>query len=288
MNALQVAIIGAGRAGCAIFHGWVQAGGTPPLLWTRSVATAEAAQRDGLPAQTSKDLPNLTTYDLVLLAVSDGSVEPVAQALAASARVSPATVVAHLSGALDLSPLGPLMQLGIEFGSLHPALSIAHRKASLRSASAAVDGSSLKAEALLADVATKLGMRVIRPKGDRARYHAAASIAGNFPQVLLEAAMQLLIESGLSREDARRTAGGLLLTAANNAVERGPSAGLTGPIVRGDVEVVAKHLRAIAAHPNAEKIEPLYRSAGAMALDLAREVNAPRQDALETLLRGGE
>lgn len=285
MSALRIAIIGAGRAGSALFNEWIRAGGEPPLLWTRSSATAEAAQGDGLPAQSGSSLPNLEGYGLIVLAVSDGSVGPLARTLADRQAVSQEAVVAHLSGALDLTPLDPLRHQGVAVGSLHPALSIANRKASLNGALAAVAGSSPETEALLSHVAETVGMRVIRPHGDRARYHAAASIAGNFPQVLLEAAMQLLTESGLTRDDARHAAGTLLVSAAKNAVELGPAAGLTGPIVRGDVEIVSKHLDALTLHPNAAKLEPLYRAAGLLAVDLARERNAPRQDELEILLR---
>lgn len=283
MSGPRIAIIGAGRAGSAIFHAWTESGGEPPFVWTRSATTAAAAQRDGTPAQTGHSLPSFAGYDLLLLAVSDASVGILARALERSA-LGPETVIAHLSGALDLSPLEPLKALGLQVGSLHPLVSIAHRRSSLRGAVAAVDASTPVVDALLTDVAERIGLRVIRPRGDRARYHAAAAVTGNFPQVLLEVGIRLLVETGLTRDEARAAVGPLMLGAAKNAVELGPTAALTGPIARGDVAVIEKHLAAIESMPGSSRIDDLYRAAGRIAIELARERNVPHLDELEALL----
>jgi predicted short-subunit dehydrogenase-like oxidoreductase (DUF2520 family) len=276
-----VAILGAGRAGSAIYARLREIGEAPALLWTRSEVTAQAARADGFPAESGATWPDFRSASLVLLAVSDGAVGGVAQSLAGSIR--PDAVVAHLSGALDLTPLAPFSAEGIAVGSLHPLVSIAQRRTSLAGAVAAVASSAPSADERLSELARKLGMSVIRPIGDRARYHAAASIVGNFPQVLLEGASQLLRSLGITEQESQRALGLLLQGAARNAAELGPAAGLTGPIVRGDVEVVQRHLNALS--DNGE-VRDLYVAAGRIAVELARHRGSPRIDDLKALFAG--
>ena len=261
----RIAILGAGRAGSALFHNLSECGHAPLSLWTRSTSTADSARAEGFPA-TSGALPSLVDAELIFLAVSDPAVTGLAEEIAATRSLAPGAIVAHLAGALDLGAMAPLSRLGIAIGSFHPLVSIATRRHSFEGTAIAVDASSPNAEAALAAAVTTVGGRVIRPRGDRARYHAAAAVAGNFPQILLEAAIRLLLGCGLTRDEARAALGPLLVSAARNAAELGPAAGLTGPVARGDVEIVRKHLAAIT---DAQPVEDLYRASTALAIELA-------------------
>ena len=267
----RVVILGAGRVGCALHRGLAAVGNAPVLLWTRSEATARAALDEGFPA-TYGELPAITC-DIALLAVSDGAVEELARTLPGRPR----RCQPPGRGALDLARLAGA---GTNVGSLHPVVSIASRATPLAGNAAAIDSSTPEADAALAQLAESLGMRVIRPRGDRARYHAACSVAGNFPQALLEAAVRLGAACGLSREDAIAAFGPLLVSAAGNAAERGPAEGLTGPVRRGDIEVVRRHLAAIAG----SDVEALYRSASMIAIDLAESIGAPNTDHLRRIV----
>lgn len=275
-ESLRVAILGAGKIGCSIHRGLVAAGHAPVLLWTRSAATAAAA---GVPA-TSGALPDIDA-DLVLLAVEDSAVASLAAELLRDNRLPKDVVVAHTAGALDLAPLSSL-SASCSTGSFHPIVSVASRTTPLSGSFAGIAGTDARSDARLTELAALLGMRVVRPQGDRARYHAAAAIAGNFPQVLLEAATRLLLECGLTAAETREAFGPLLLSAARNAAESGPAAGLTGPIVRGDLATVERHLKAIEA---AAAVERLYVAASAIAVDLAGQRGAPNLDALRDRLK---
>jgi predicted short-subunit dehydrogenase-like oxidoreductase (DUF2520 family) len=270
--ALRVAILGAGRVGCSIHRGLTDAGQTPVLLWTRSAASHQAALAAGFPVTTGA-LPSVDA-ELILLTVEDSAVASLA--LHMKARASTAAVLAHTAGALDLTPLDGWPSKG----SFHPIVSVASRTTSLASAFAAIAASDEMADARLLELARLLRMGVVHPTGDRARYHAAAAIAGNFPQVLLEAASRVLRDCGLSADEARQAFGPLLESAARNAAALGPSAGLTGPVVRGDVATVQRHLNALAGSDT----EALYRMASLIATDLAEQRGAPNLEALRALL----
>jgi predicted short-subunit dehydrogenase-like oxidoreductase (DUF2520 family) len=72
-------------------------------------------------------------------------------------------------------------------------------------------------------------------------------------------------------------------TVAN--LERGPAAALTGPIRRGDVATVRRHLAALAPEE-----QSLYRELGRVALRLAREAGLADEaaEAVERALAEGD
>jgi predicted short-subunit dehydrogenase-like oxidoreductase (DUF2520 family) len=101
--------------------------------------------------------------------------------------------------------------------------------------------------------------------------------------VLLSTAMRQLTSAGVDEAKARGALGALLVSAAENSNAMGPSAALTGPIVRGDVETVRAHLGALADVP---EILELYRAMSSEALLLATEAgtDAARLEQLRRVL----
>jgi predicted short-subunit dehydrogenase-like oxidoreductase (DUF2520 family) len=195
--------------------------------------------------------PALDGADVVILAVPD------AEIAAAAAAVPPGPLVGHCSGATTLAPLAPH-----EAFSLHPLMTVtgdlalgARSLAGVRpggetrgegtafaGASAAVAGSTPRAEAVAAALARALGMRPLEVHDeDRAAYHAAASIASNFLVTLEAAAERVAATAGIDREALAP----LVRAALENWVALGGERALTGPIARGDDETVARQRAAI-------------------------------------------
>jgi pantoate--beta-alanine ligase len=171
--------------------------------------------------------------DAVLLCVPDSEIA------AAAGAVAPGPLVGHCSGALgtDAIPGHP------ERFALHPLMTVTASGARFPGAGAAVAGSTPRALAAAVALATALGMRPFAvADADRAAYHAAASVASNF-LVTLEAAAERLA----SAAGADRTLLAPLVRATVENWERlGPQAALTGPLVRGDEETVARQRAAVA------------------------------------------
>ena len=84
-----------------------------------------------------------------------------------------------------------------------------------------------------------LGFSPVEVPGDRALYHAAAVTAGNFATVLLVQASRMLSAAGVSQEEARACSTPAI-TSLKNAIDHGAAA-LTGPVARGDNEVIDAH-----------------------------------------------
>ncbi|HVS48462.1 MAG TPA: DUF2520 domain-containing protein [Candidatus Dormibacteraeota bacterium] len=210
---------------------------------------------------------------IVFLAVPDDAVSTLGERLAAAgSRIPDGVAFVHLSGALTLNALDALRSRH-PIGSFHPLQSFPEPRspAALRGIVVAVDASRTPLQRRLAGLARALGAR---PKhvGDRERviYHAAAVFASNYVDALLGQAVQLLEAAGWSEREA--TSGLLALTegALANVRKRGVAAALTGPVRRGDVTTVQRHLAALSGSASPPLVD-LYRMLGLIALEIAVE-----------------
>ena len=106
-----------------------------------------------------------------------------------------------------------------------------------------VAGSTPRALATATKLAAALGMRPFAvADSERAAYHAAASIASNFLVTLEAAAERLAAAAGADRS----LLAPLVRATVENWERLGPEAALTGPLVRGDEETVARQRAAVA------------------------------------------
>jgi predicted short-subunit dehydrogenase-like oxidoreductase (DUF2520 family) len=183
-------------------------------------------------------------------------------------------VVLHASGSAEPPALELLRAQGHPGGTFHPLLPLTdptRATEQLRRAWVGIDGDEA-ARVVSRELAAAIGARVLEiPEGVKARYHAAAVFASNFPMVLLATAMKLLTSAGVPEDTARGALGTLLVAAAENASALGPSAALTGPVARGDVETVRAHLGVLADVP---EVLELYRVLSRGAVGVAEEGGA--------------
>ena len=210
-----VAVVGAGRLGPVLAAGLRDAG-----------LRVDGPLRRGQAPEASAGV--------VLLCVGD------AEIAAAAATVPPGPLLAHCSGATGLDVLGARPCF-----SLHPLMTVTRDvdPRVLHGAAAAVAASGPEALDTAEALAAALGLRPIRiADGDRAAYHAAASIAANFLVTLLAAAERLGETAGLPRAALVP----LVRTAVDNWAREGAREALTGPVARGDADTVARQRQAVA------------------------------------------
>jgi predicted short-subunit dehydrogenase-like oxidoreductase (DUF2520 family) len=62
------------------------------------------------------------------------------------------------------------------------------------------------------------------------------------------------VVAGLTRKDARRKSLPIIRQTLENYSRLGPQNSFSGPIIRGDVKTVAKHLTALKKHPEARDV----------------------------------
>jgi len=258
-----VFILGAGRAGRGLSRALRASGVHLIGLHGRR----EEREPDVVTAGAIPDAAHAA--DTILVAVRDGQLEEALGELAA-APLAAGAVVLHASGSAEPVALAELRKAGHPCGTFHPLVPLADpaRAAErLRGAWIGIDGDPGAIE-VAKQLAERLGAHTLRiPAGEKAAYHAAAVIASNFPTVLAAVAVSLLGSIGMNERESWGAIRALMRGAVANLDTDVPARALTGPIARGDVETVQKHLAALEPHPAALE---LYAMLSQVAVELAR------------------
>ncbi|MFI5046791.1 MAG: DUF2520 domain-containing protein [Acidimicrobiia bacterium] len=265
------ALVGPGRAGSAIAtaltgRGWraiAVAGRSPEATSTREVAARLGAEpRDVGDAGRGAEL--------VVIATPDAAIADAGAALAPG--LEPGALVVHLAGACTLDELDKLRveRPDVVLGSLHPLQSLPDADLGARRLAGswcAVDGPSS-----VDRLAVSLGMRPFRvPPERRAAYHATATVASNHLVALVGQATRIGSTAGVPPEALWP----LVRATLENVEALGAAAALTGPVARGDVDTVVRHLEAVAPEERAA-----YTALAASALALTGRDDAALRDAL--------
>lgn len=222
---LRVTLIGKGQVGTAL----------AVALGRQGVSVQSISFRKGLPDR-------FVHPDLVLVCVRDGQIPRVVSWLMRR-RLDSRTVVAHVSGALSAEVLDPLRQCCRGVAQFHPFRSIrAEREVSFAGAFFVASGDRL-AIAVLRRVARLLGSKLaVRPELVQSKYHLGAAVLANGGIALLHLSHHLLVESGIESKAALGMILDLQRSVLHNVELHGVEAALTGPVRRGDVETIRRHL----------------------------------------------
>lgn len=282
-------IAGTGRVAQALGRLLAAAGEPVAFVAGRDAARAAAAASFIAHGAQAVSFDHLAARaQQVIIAVSDDAIASVAGRLAAAGMRSGAAL--HTCGARGSDELAALQSAGVSCGVLHPLQTVATAErgvAALPGAWFAVAGDAA-ASAWARHICELLGAKTLAVAPDRMPlYHAAAALASNYVTGLLDAAVILMKTAGIEEETALDALGPLVRASVENTLALGPVKALTGPLRRGDVETVRRHLLSLAGAPPLAR--ELYRSAGLHTLDVARRAGLaePQARALEALLREG-
>jgi predicted short-subunit dehydrogenase-like oxidoreductase (DUF2520 family) len=262
-----VGIIGPGRAGVGLALALFRAGYDVRLHGRRKKPVPKPLK---LTVGAENEPPAwIAQAGVVILAVRDDAIRPLAEALARAGALRPAQVVLHLSGAQGQEALGPLVGSRAALGSLHPLQTISdpeHAAERLKGAWAAVEGMP-RAVQVAEALAHDLGLRPFHiPSKVKPMYHASAVFASNYFVVVEAVAQRLLRHAGLSDAEAWQALRPLVEGTLENLSRQQPIAALTGPVARGDEATIRRHLEALTRDDAV-----LYRALGRAALELAQK-----------------
>lgn len=285
-------IIGAGRVGRTLASLWEEKrtftiqdvlDHTP-----QGAASAVAFIGDGRAVSRMQDM---RAADAWMLTPPDGAIAACCAELAQGGLLRPGVVVFHCSGALASAVLAPAAARGALTASVHPLKSFADPRDAVRSFAGthcAAEGGRAALD-LLRPAFERIGAAVseIEPRF-KTIYHAASVIVCNYLTALLETGLRSYEKSGLTRDTALKMMEPLVRETVDNVFKLGTAKALTGPIARGDDEVVARQLEALSswdAHAG-----EIYKTLGVVALQLARaqgEADAEALERLRVLLEAG-
>jgi predicted short-subunit dehydrogenase-like oxidoreductase (DUF2520 family) len=183
-------------------------------------------------------------------------------------------IVFHSSGALSSDVLAPLRRAGAHVASLHPMMTfVPGTTPDMRGVPFAVEGDR-KAVAAAKTIVRDLGAEVFPiQKKSKTLYHALGSFSSPLLVATLATAERVGRAAGLSPTQTRKIIGPILRETLKNYQQGGPAAAFSGPIKRGDLSTVRRHLRELKRVPAASEV---YRALVKSALIDLPALNATK------------
>jgi predicted short-subunit dehydrogenase-like oxidoreductase (DUF2520 family) len=164
-------------------------------------------------------------------------------------------IVFHSSGALTSDVLVPLRRAGASVASLHPMMTfVPGTKPKMQDVPFAVEGDN-RAVSAARRIVKELGAEIFKiKKTAKPLYHALGSFSSPLLVATLVTAERVGRASGLSATQTRKVMGPILRQTLKNYQESGAAAAFSGPIKRGDLNTVRRHLQELKRVPAASEV----------------------------------
>jgi predicted short-subunit dehydrogenase-like oxidoreductase (DUF2520 family) len=269
------AIVGCGKVGTALGIFLTRAGYNAAGFASKRLSSAKHLAEIVFSDRFSNIPWDITRHaDVVFVTTPDSAIEDTCSAISQNAGFTDQTVVLHCSGALASSILSSAKTCGAWIGSIHPLQSFAstdYRTNPFQGIIFSIEGEDPAVKIAKTIAADLSGTEVTLLTEAKTLYHASAVVASNYLVTLLDLAVQLMEETGVNRQDAFRLLKPLIEGTLSNIEKVGVRKALTGPIARGDVKTVKKHLEEIGfKRPD---LLQLYKVLACFTVDIAAAGN---------------
>jgi predicted short-subunit dehydrogenase-like oxidoreductase (DUF2520 family) len=282
---LRTGFIGAGTTGTALAVRLSQKGWPVVAVSSRTLSSAQRLAKlvpDCRVCHTAQELADAA--EMVFITTPDDVIATVCSEV----RWRKGQSVLHCSGAHSVDILESARGLGAAVGSFHPLQTFAGVEQAIEN----LPGSTfaLEAEEPLLSTLKELtqllnGNWVELKPGDKVLYHAAAVFACNYLVTLVKVAMDLWRDFGVSSKEATRALLPLLKGTLNNIDNVGLPDCLTGPVARGDLGTIEKHLSVLEARR--PSLLTTYKELGLQTIPIALakgKVNEQKAEEMKALL----
>ena len=277
----RIAIVGPGRLGCALAQELRRSGYRITEIASRnSIASRRKARAlaKKVHAVAAIDNPRLDA-DLIWFCVPDREIAKAARQMAQVADWK-GKIAFHSSGALASEELSVLRRRGAAVASVHPLMTfVSGSIPSLHGIPLALEGDA-RAVRAAREIARDLGAEPFSiSKSKKSAYHAWGGFTSPLLIALLVTGERVAHAAGLSPVDARKKMLPIVRQTLANYAKLGPAGAFSGPIVRGDAQVVRKHVKELRKIPGAKDVYMALARAGLRYLPLRNRKE------LEKLLR---
>jgi predicted short-subunit dehydrogenase-like oxidoreductase (DUF2520 family) len=291
-----IALVGAGNLAATLAVALRQAGYAIDSVIARDKGpalkrAARLAKRVGSRAVSMRRAS--ISADIIWLCVPDAAISGVAELLAknrdergkdsqgnvAQGKHWKGKVGLHSSGALSSDELASLRRRGAAVATVHPLMTfVKGSRASLVGVPFAMEGDAAAVRRARQIVNDLGGQPFSIRKRNKVAYHAWGTFASPLLTALLATSERVAAAAGIPANAARRRMLPIVTQTIANYVALGAAGGFSGPVVRGDVEVVKRHLHALRAVPEAREVYV------ALARAAVRYLPGKRRDAMRKAL----
>jgi predicted short-subunit dehydrogenase-like oxidoreductase (DUF2520 family) len=286
-----VAIVGIGKLGSALAKALYK--NHYPIVGLIDLNLSRAEQfADLVKAEIcSEDIFDLKEVDVIFICVPDDVIMTIVSKLKICFEQRPiAKFVFHCSGALTSDVFDPLRKYGTACASVHPIQSFVGKEndwQKLQNIYLGVEG-DLFAINKASDIIKKFkSQRIIIPKEFKGLYHLACTITSNYMVSLMVLSVDIFKKLNFSEREILQMLHPLLLTTLSNLKDNGIERALTGPISRGDLATIKKHIETLLT--NFSIYETIYKLHGKILLNLKSirdKISDEKYEEIMNLLNG--
>lgn len=246
MNKPKITIIGVGRAGRAF-----------------SVALREGGLEVSHMYGRGDRIVHLS--ELVFITVPDSEIRKVSLELAEQFEDLSGKTFVHCSGILPSAILNELEKKKGAIGCFHPLQSITLKTISFKGIYFDIEGEEA-VQNQLAEIAAVLGAKSIKvSQKEKEMLHISAVIASNYLVTLSDLAFRASEATNIPQRTLTDALLPLMKSSLQNLEQLSPTEALTGPIARGDIQTVQKHLKLLGKD---EELLSIYKKLGLLTLEL--------------------
>lgn len=203
--------------------------------------------------------------DIIFITTPDSQIQQIANKLLLANIDLNNRLIIHCSGTLPSEILEELTSKGAEVGCFHPLQSITKKTTSFKNIYFDIEGEE-GVLPKLEELALKLGAKSIRvTKKEKELLHISAVIISNYLVTLADIALQISGSTEIPQRTLLDAFLPLMMSTLNNLGESTTSEALTGPIARGDIQTVQKHIKLLEKEEN---LLDLYKKLGIQTLEL--------------------
>jgi len=280
-RSIDTTIIGAGTLATALAIAFRRSGHRVAAIVSRDNAQSisrarKLAKRVGAHVITLRDAQFATTTTWIC--VPDDAISEVASRIAVG-RDWKRKIAIHCSGALGCDALAPLREVGASVASAHPLMTFVYgSNPELNGVPFGLEGDRDGLVAASAIIRTLGGKPFRVPTELKPVYHLFGFFSSPALVALIAAAQQVGKLAGFDGRKSRQLMGPIVRQTIENCLLGTPQEAFSGPLRRGDIATLRKHLDVLKEQP---ELLTLYKSLTSIAVQDLPVANA---DALKKLI----
>ncbi len=278
----RIGIIGAGVVGTAVGVVLKNKGYEITSVYDiKFESTKELVERIGCTAFTSPQEVSRSA-DILFITTTDTAIEGVIDSLADIGAINAGQIVVHMSGAQSSEILDRAEDFGAQVLSVHPLQSFASVERAIDNLPGSIfsiEGDREAYDTAVCIVESLGGEYFFIDRKAKPLYHAGACVVSNYLVTIIDFGIKLLESTGIPRQIASRALLPLINGTVNNIENIGIPKALTGPISRGDLSTILKHLDCL--QEMAPELMKLYSWLGFYTAQIAVEKGTINQQSME-------
>lgn len=270
---MKIGFIGAGRVGTTIGL----------YLHNKNISILGYYSKSFSSAQKAAKMTNSSTFsnidelvnnaEIIAITTPDDEISTIVKQIENCKLNLSNKVIFHMSGVHSANIFAPIKNSSLTALSIHPMLAISNPINAVNEIEKTVfsiEGEGKKANDAKLFIES-LGIETVLLKTeDKIIYHAACCVISNYLVTLINTGKQMLKTTGLSDELANIAIKPLITKTINNILDEGSENALTGPISRGDIGTIQKHLSVL---ENQNNWYELYKILALNTVELAENSN---------------